>query len=75
MCIPSDDSHDTTLSNNYRSALLKNTRQTDHFYLSPQELATSPAAVSCNDARLLGDLTPPTVAHNTRNTYPTYCGP
>ena len=53
------------LSIDYRSVLLKNTRQTNYFYLSPQEIATNPAAVSCNDTRLLGDLAPPTVAHNT----------
>ena len=69
--IPSDELHTTTLSiKYYRSALFMNTRQTATFFLSPQEPATSPATVSCNDTRLLGDLNPPTMAHNTRNTYP-----
>ena len=52
---------------NQRSLASKNTSQTKSFHLSPQEPATSPAAVSCNDTRSLGDLDPPTVAHNTRN--------
>ena len=69
--IPSDELHTTTLSHkHYRSALFKNTSQTKSFHLSPQDTATSPAAVSRNDTRLPGNLNPPTVAHNTLNTDP-----
>ena len=68
--IPSDELHKTSLSHkHYRSALFKNTSQTKSFHLSPQDTATSPAAVSRNDTRLPGNLDPPTVAHNTLNTY------
>ena len=69
--IPSNELHTTTLSHkHYMSALFKNTSQTKSFHLSPQDTATSPAAVSRNDTRLPGNLNPPTVAHNTLNTDP-----
>ena len=49
--IPSDE-HITTLSHIHNtSALQESTRKTESFHLSPQEPATSPAAVPRNDTR------------------------
>ena len=44
-------------------------------FISSAGLATSPAPVTHNNKRSLGDLDPPTVDHNIWNTYPHHCGP
>ena len=63
-----DDSHNNTLSQIYTtSTLLENARETAYLRVSPQGSPPVLALISRNDARLLGDLDPPTVdyAHDT----------
>ena len=79
--IPPDDSHTTTLSHKHnRSALFKNARQTECFYLSPQgsppvrrELPATTRGCKATTTHLLWTITheipiPTTVPHTNRHT-------